>query len=597
MPPGRLLSLGPQVIVSGVLLGLPVGHREGIEVDGRRHAVCLKHQGALPIFAAGLPGEAGDAPQVPQVPLELLPVPLRLLQQDKGQEGAPLRLFQGHLVLAQGEIGLEADHLALLPPVDQADLPVQADGEPVQLQPLGAQARPGGQEGPPPALQLGQAADQGLEPEGGQLGQGGLVAEEAAGDGPLPIGDGEGTVGRIRLPLGGGQGRPDGRQIFPVTEDVGDGAALVRLPLVQPLLEPPVALGVDPVELHLLQVPALQNLPAEGGELIVPGLQLQPPVHRRQGLLLFSEVAEQLGVLEVAPHVARVQLHALSGVDQGLLQPGAVGQGAGVPVVPDAAPGCLRRLFRIGHPVRRPVVVLVLVHIVAGVGVPQGHLQVGPGLGRGEAALPDPGPDGLLQVGQHFIEVAGRSLAHPLQLLHVLRGQHDPLPALYGDPAAAVVNEKADFLLRVVLRAVPRVELQGFLEIAQGLLLLVQVVEGVAHAEVPVVVLPQGRPVGLHQPDGPPEQRPALRRAGVPLVVAGPGQLHVLLRGALPLRDGLQGVDDLLILVVLMPDPALLQQLHRGVLLESSLFSIRTPGTVPPPGAPYHLQYNTAPRP
>ena len=44
-----------------------------------------------------------------------------------------------------------------------------------------------------------------------------------------------------------------------------------------------VALRIDPVELHLLQGAALLDLPAESGELIVPGHQRQAPAHRLQG--------------------------------------------------------------------------------------------------------------------------------------------------------------------------------------------------------------------------------------------------------------------------------------------------------------------------
>lgn len=62
-------------------------------------------------------------------------------------------------------------------------------------------------------------------------------------------------------------------------------------------LEPPVLLRVDPVVLHLLQAPALPDLPGQGGELIVPRLQGQPPLHCGQGPGRVTKVAAQLAQL------------------------------------------------------------------------------------------------------------------------------------------------------------------------------------------------------------------------------------------------------------------------------------------------------------
>lgn len=77
------------------------------------------------------------------------------------------------------------------------------------------------------------------------------------------------------------------------------------------------------------------------------------------------------------------------------------------------------------------------------------------------------------------------------------------------------------------------------------------------------------RLMGLQQGNGLAEQLPVPRRG---LVVVGPGQFAVHLRGALLGGDGLQGLDDLLILVVFVPDLTLVQQSHMGALLYFFLF-------------------------
>ena len=88
----------------------------------------------------------------------------------------------------------------------------------------------------------------------------------------------------------------------------------------------------------------------EGGELVVPRHQSQPPVHRLQSTGRIAEVSPELGGLQPAPGILRVQGHAGLRIMPGLLQAAAVHQGAGVAIVPDPAPGRLRRRFRGGHP-------------------------------------------------------------------------------------------------------------------------------------------------------------------------------------------------------------------------------------------------------
>ena len=145
MPACGLLRLAPQVVAARILLRLPFGHGEGVEAHRRQKALRLKDQGASPLPAVLLLRHAGDAPVVPQGPLKFLRVPLRLLQQHEGQEGPPLRLRQSGLVLlAQGKVGGEPDHLLLLPPlVEQAEPAVHLDGEPLQGQSPSPQPCPG----------------------------------------------------------------------------------------------------------------------------------------------------------------------------------------------------------------------------------------------------------------------------------------------------------------------------------------------------------------------------------------------------------------------------------------------------------------------
>ena len=113
--------------------------------------------------------------------------------------------------------------------------------------------------------------------------------------------------------------------------------------------------------------------------------------------------------------------------------------------------------------------------------------------------------------------------------------------------------------------------LQGPLEVIQGLLLLIQVVVGIAHAEIPAVILPKSVPVEFQQSNGPLKQRAALWGARVSLIVVGPGQFQVLLRGALLRRNRLQEADDCLIIFLSMQEFTLSQQIHRGASSYSAI--------------------------
>ncbi|MFR6041883.1 MAG: hypothetical protein ACLUHL_10970 [Dysosmobacter welbionis] len=150
------------------------------------------------------------------------------------------------------------------------------------------------------------------------------------------------------------------------------------------------------MELHLLQSPALLDLPTEGGELVVPRHQSQPPVHRLQSTGRIAEVSPELGGLQPAPGILRVQGHAGLRIMPGLLQAAAVHQGAGVAIVPDPAPGRLRRRFRGGHPLGSFIIVVIVVDVVAGIGVPQGKIQIAPGLLLRELSLTHTVPDPLV---------------------------------------------------------------------------------------------------------------------------------------------------------------------------------------------------------
>ena len=116
---------------------------------------------------------------------------------------------------------------------------------------------------------------------------------------------------------------------------------------------------------------------------------------------------------------------------------------------------------------------------------------------------------------------------------------------------------------------------QSLLKVGQGQTLLAQVVVGIAHPEVPGVF--PLKMVGIGQEQG---QRlfKHLPVADVGGVVVGACQFAAQFRGELFLRNGLDGVDDLLVFVVFVPDLALFQQGHIDSLLwqwiPNKLFSV-----------------------
>ena len=110
-------------------------------------------------------------------------------------------------------------------------------------------------------------------------------------------------------------------------------------------------------------------------------------------------------------------------------------------------------------------------------------------------------------------------------------------------------------------------QFQGFFKISQGAALLIQIIIGIPHAEIPGISISQFLLVGLHQFQRPVKQLLSLRLAGVRQIVVGSRQLHIHFRGTLLGRDCLQCVNDFLVFVLLMPLLALLQNIHIRVLL------------------------------
>ena len=108
---------------------------------------------------------------------------------------------------------------------------------------------------------------------------------------------------------------------------------------------------------------------------------------------------------------------------------------------------------------------------------------------------------------------------------------------------------------------------QCFFKVPQGAALLVQIVVGIPHAEVPAVVTLEVFLMGLQQGDGLFKQVPPPWLVGVRQIAVGPGQLAVHLRGTFLGGDGLQRVDDFLKFVLFMPFLALFQNIHSLFLL------------------------------
>ncbi len=187
----------------------------------------------------------------------------------------------------------------------------------------------------------------------------------------------------------------------------------------------------------------------------------------------------------------------------------------------------------------------------------------------------------VAQLKGHVGEGGGEQLGTPvhqlpayrLPVLLVHQGPQFPLPRQEGAPALlgpspegshiqgqgqallAAVNE----LQRVL---VPGAGLQGLLEVGQGQALLVQVVVGVGNSEIPGVghiwvLLCRLLQLALQrqqQVQGPLVQGPVLRRHHVNgQVVVGPGQGAGEGEVQRLLGQGLDGVDDLLVFVLLVP--------------------------------------------
>ena len=101
----------------------------------------------------------------------------------------------------------------------------------------------------------------------------------------------------------------------------------------------------------------------------------------------------------------------------------------------------------------------------------------------------------------------------------------------------------------------------------QSAALLIQIIIGIPHTEIPGISISQFLLMGLHQFQCLVKQLPSLRLAGVRQIVVGAGQLHINFRGTLLGGDGLQRVNDFQVFVLLMPLLALLQNVHIRVLL------------------------------
>ena len=110
-------------------------------------------------------------------------------------------------------------------------------------------------------------------------------------------------------------------------------------------------------------------------------------------------------------------------------------------------------------------------------------------------------------------------------------------------------------------------QFQSFFKMPQSAALLIQIIIGIPHTEIPGMSISQFLLMGLHQFQCLVKQLPSLRLAGVRQIVVGAGQLHIHFRGTLLGRDCLQCVNDFLVFVLLMPLLALLQNIHIRVLL------------------------------
>ena len=171
----------------------------------------------------------------------------------------------------------------------------------------------------------------------------------------------------------------------------------------------------------------------------------------------------------------------------------------------------VQSIFHLGHNLRATGVILVLVH----------HLAQCPfHFGKGFPPVLCPLPEALRELRQ-------------------------------GNAFLARINQF--FGIRVI-----RAGLQRLFKVPKGAPLLVQIVIGIAHAEVPVVVAFEVFLMGLQQSNRLFEHILAAWLIWVCQIVISPGQLTVHLRSAFLGGDGLQRVNDLLVFVVFMPPLALL---------------------------------------
>ena len=131
----------------------------------------------------------------------------------------------------------------------------------------------------------------------------------------------------------------------------------------------------------------------------------------------------------------------------------------------------------------------------------------------------------------------------------------------------APVDQILNVLSGVKFRIITGMLFQSFFKIPQSAALLIQIIIGIPHAEIPGISISQFLLVALHQFQCPVKLLSSLRFAGVRQIVVGSRQLHIHFRGTLLGRDGLQRVYDFLVFVLLMPLLALLQNIHIRVLL------------------------------
>ena len=102
-------------------------------------------------------------------------------------------------------------------------------------------------------------------------------------------------------------------------------------------------------------------------------------------------------------------------------------------------------------------------------------------------------------------------------------------------------------------------QFQSFFKMPQSAALLIQIIIGIPHTEIPGISISQFLLMGLHQFQCLVKQLPSLRLAGVRQIVVGAGQLHIHFRGALLGRNRFQGVDYLLRFILFKPLLALFQ--------------------------------------